>query len=165
MRSLVLGALAGIAATMAMTAVMRRTHRHLPALQQYPLPPREIVDRTLGYSSEDAARSQTILSHFGFGALTGVLFTVPFLNRFGGVTYGLGVWAASYLGWIPTFRILAPATLHPAQRNLLMLAAHVVWGFVLAKSLNELNEAEEVFGRAPDERRLAPERQEMEGGG
>jgi hypothetical protein len=44
---LVLGGLAGITATTAMTAVMRRLHRKLPGAERYPLPPREITERIL----------------------------------------------------------------------------------------------------------------------
>ena len=32
---------------MAMTAFMRRAHKHLRVDEQYPLPPREILDRTI----------------------------------------------------------------------------------------------------------------------
>jgi hypothetical protein len=164
MKPLVFGALAGLAATMAMTAVMRRGHKYLPIAEQYPLPPREIVDRTMNVKQEEATRSATMLSHFGFGALAGLLYALPPLNRVGGPSYGLGVWAASYLGWLPAFRILAPATDHPAQRNLLMLAAHVVWGLALTKCLEELDAADRAFGRVPGEGRLLAERVEMESG-
>lgn len=162
MKPLIFGALAGLAATMAMTAFMRRAHRHLPLDEQYPLPPREIVDHTIHVEREEAARTATVLSHFGFGALAGSLYALSPVNRLGGPSYGLGVWAASYLGWLPAFRILAPATEHPIQRNLLMLAAHVVWGAVLSRSLDELDAAGQAFGRAAGEARLPAERVEME---
>ena len=42
---LIIGALAGLTATTAMTAAMRRLHRQLPARERYPLPPREITER------------------------------------------------------------------------------------------------------------------------
>ncbi|HAE50229.1 MAG: hypothetical protein CMO30_07955 [Tistrella sp.] len=60
------------------------------------------------------------------------------------------MWAASYLGWIPAARILKPATRHPWRRNLLMIAAHLVWGASLAKGLEDLDRAEgELFEGAP----------------
>jgi uncharacterized membrane protein YagU involved in acid resistance len=148
----IFGALAGLVATVAMTSFMRQAHPHLPASQKYPLPPREIIDRTIGSDTEVAARSRTILMHFGFGALTGGLFAIPSIRRIGGVAYGLAVWTASYLGWIPAMQILSPATRHPVQRNLLMLAAHVVWGLTLAKSLNELDAVGTTFGRQKSDR-------------
>lgn len=164
MKSLVFGAIAGLAATMAMTAFMRRAHENLPVNEQYPLPPREIVDRTIDFEQEEAARTATMLSHFGFGAVAGLLYTLPPAYRLGGPTYGLVVWAASYLGWLPAFRILAQANHHPARRNLLMLAAHIVWGLALAKCVEELDAADRAFGRVPGEARLPAEHVEMENG-
>ena len=62
------------------------------------------------------------------------------------MAYGLGVWAMSYLGWIPAARILTPAHRHPLRRNLLMIAAHIVWGLTLSKSLKEMEDtADEAF--------------------
>lgn len=136
-----LGVLAGITATTAMTAVMRRLHTTLPRDERYPLPPREIVENTVPAAEEDEARYRTLLAHFAFGGLTGALFTLLPSVRGLGVAYGLGVWGISYLGWIPAARILAPAHRHPPRRNLLMLAAHVVWGLVLSKSLQEMEDA------------------------
>lgn len=136
-----LGALAGVAATMAMTAVMRRLHTALPQDERYPLPPREIVERSAPTVDEGDARSRTLLAHFAFGGLTGALFAMLPPARGLGVAYGLGVWGISYLGWIPAARILAPANRHPPRRNLLMIAAHVVWGLTLSKSLQEMKAA------------------------
>lgn len=143
-----LGVLAGVAATMAMTATMRRLHAVLPDDERYPLPPREIVDRSMRSDNERNARFTTLLAHFGFGAFTGALFALlPPLRGFG-IVYGLGVWAASYLGWIPAAHILSPAYRHPLRRNLLMIAAHIIWGFTLSKSLKEMEgAAEEAFAR------------------
>lgn len=141
---------------MAMTAAMRRLH---PLLEhRYPLPPREIVDRLGGGEGERDARVMTMLAHFGFGAAVGALYAATPLRRLGGVAYGLGVWTASYLGWIPAARILPPATRHPMDRNLLMVAVHVIWGIAFAASLKELDLAsDDIFGRrgplSPDEMR------------
>lgn len=141
-----LGVLAGIAATVAMTATMRRLQAMLPDDERYPLPPREIVDHSIPDSDERNARSRTLLAHFGFGGLTGALFALLPPMRELGIAYGLGVWAMSYLGWIPAARILAPAYHHPLRRNLLMIAAHVVWGLTLSKSLKEMDvAADEAF--------------------
>ena len=69
---LVFGALQDSVATMAMTSFMRRAHRRLPASQNYPLPPREIIDRTIGSDTEAAARS---------AALAGDLPLFVFIHR------------------------------------------------------------------------------------
>ena len=160
-----LGAIAGVMATVAMTAAMRRMRPLLPDEDSYPLPPREIIDGTAGRSGErqgddeQARRRQTLLAHFAFGAASGAVFAL--LRPRGGLAaagagYGVAVWAASYLGWIPAARILKPATRHPWRRNLLMIAAHLVWGVSLAKGLEDLDRAEgELFegtsGPHPDQ--------------
>ena len=41
---LLIGGIAGIVGTLAMTAAMRRLHRRLPEEERYPLTPREIID-------------------------------------------------------------------------------------------------------------------------
>ncbi|RUW89930.1 hypothetical protein EOA19_22970 [Mesorhizobium sp. M7A.F.Ca.US.010.02.1.1] len=149
-----LGALAGLAATMAMTSAMRRFHGLLNGTNRYPLPLREIVDRMNSGRDERQARTNS-------GAMTGAVFALLPRHRGSGILYGLGVWTASYLGWIPAARILAPAWRHPAERNLLMIAVHIVWGTVLAKSLSELEAAEaEAFGRPADAELSVLERRE-----
>lgn len=151
MSRIIYGAIAGVAASVAMTAAMRRLHRHLPVDEQYTVPPREIVaglpdgrgGMTGPRQDEDATSSWTMLAHFAYGGLTGALFALQHDRAIiTGVGYGLGVWAASYLGWIPAAHILTPATRHPSRRNAMMLAAHGVWGAVLAAGLREIEAAE-----------------------
>jgi len=163
------GALAGIAATFAMTAAMQRMHRLLPNDERYALPPREITDSIGGsplLPASGANRSAAALAnHFAFGALAGAIYAALFPRRgtAPGVIYGLAVWAASYLGWIPAAGILPDATRHPLRRNLLMLAAHVVWGATLTKSLFELEQSEaEIFGRHADAPMLQLDREQHE---
>jgi hypothetical protein len=71
---ILLGALAGIAATCAMTATARAMHRRLPAVERYPLPPREIVESSLPVATkrsldEHGRQTATIAAHFGYGPL------------------------------------------------------------------------------------------------
>jgi uncharacterized membrane protein YagU involved in acid resistance len=140
--ALVIGALAGLAATIPMTLFMRQMHQQLPATERYPLPPSEIV----GVLTEHAGLADqitqpehvalTTLAHFGYGAATGALYA-PLARALkppavaGGAAFGLGVWGASYLGLLPALGVLRPATEHPARRNALMIGAHVVWGVAL----------------------------------
>lgn len=154
---LLLGALAGIGGTIAMTAAMRRLARVLPAAQRYPMPPREISQEVLPEQpqtapSETRLRDLTVAAHFGYGALTGALFALARRppGALAGAGYGLVVWAVSYLGWIPAVRILEPATQHPARRNALMMAVHLLWGTVTAVTLRELHHARhELFMQGP----------------
>ncbi|HEY0835760.1 MAG TPA: hypothetical protein VGE72_17790 [Azospirillum sp.] len=133
------GALAGAIATVPMTWAMNRMHRRLPRRERYPLPPRLITERiagALGVADDLSERQHAALAlagHYAYGAAVGA-GCAPVLRATGappvvaGIGYGLAVWGASYLGWIPALRILRPATGHPARRVAMMLAAHVVWG-------------------------------------
>lgn len=134
----VLGALSGVVATLPMTATMSRLHHRLPRSERYPLPPRELSE-DLPSTGVDTGTA-TLVYHFLYGAVAGALFGAfsPGRGLASASAYGVVVWAASYLGWIPASRRLKPATLHPAQRNGLMLAAHLVWGGALAIALSEL---------------------------
>jgi uncharacterized membrane protein YagU involved in acid resistance len=136
------GAIAGTIATIPMTLVMINFFRRLPLEQRYPLPPRLIIESLqesgqMRPSMDDASATHTtLLAHFTYGAVTGALF--PYLERgrghdfFTGAAFGVGVWAASYMGWIPAANILTPATRHPPKRNVLMVTAHLAWGAALA---------------------------------
>ena len=136
---LLLGGIAGFAATMAMTAAMARLHRRLPARERYPLPPREITERLVG-GSDGAVRDRAMAAHFLYGGACGAAVAAlrPSPNPVEGAAAGVAIWFASYFGWVPAFGILEPASGHPARRNALMIAAHLVWGAATARGLNEL---------------------------
>lgn len=136
---LVVGALAGIVGTVAMTAAMRRLHARLPAQERYPLPPREITERMLPDHGEAATEDLSLLTHVGFGAAAGAAMVAG--NSTGpvrGSLFGLAVWLGSYFGWVPASGILRAAGTHPPRRNALMIAVHLVWGAVTALSAREL---------------------------
>jgi hypothetical protein len=122
---LLIGGIAGLVGTLAMTSAMARGHRRLPEEERYPLTPREIVDSTaerVGVRLEnEAAKDATIAAHFAYGAACGALIAAvdPRASEAKGAVAGIGVWLASYLGWIPGVGILRPATEHPLRRNLL----------------------------------------------
>ena len=139
---LLTGAIAGVVATAAMTAAVRRLHARLPPGERYPLPPREI-NEVLFDGSETGLRDATLATHFGFGAAAAALLTAA-RPRFGmaeGAAVGLLVWLSSYFGWVPAAGILRPASAHPARRNLLMIGAHLLWGAVAAVTVSELRAA------------------------
>lgn len=66
------------------------------------------MDQIRPRTDEGSARSQTLYAHIGYGALAGALFA-PLPNRGRGFGYGVVVWAVSYLGWIPSARVLSRA--------------------------------------------------------
>ena len=135
-------AAAGLLATLPMTAVMEAAYRVLPREEQYPLPPRQITDRlaeetgTAPHLDEGQRVVLTLASHFGYGAAAGAAYAPfgrwsPLPAPLTGAAYGVGVWAGSYLGWLPALGILRPATEAPRGRVALMVGAHVVWGAAL----------------------------------
>ena len=149
---LVIGGIAGFVATMAMTSAMRRLHRRLPARERYPLTPREIVDATLD-PPPVIAPDLTLVAHFAYGAGCGALIAAadPRIGRLGGAAAGGAVWLTSYMGWIPAFNVLKPATEHPLRRDLVMLGAHFVWGWATAEAMRELADARAtIFAAGPD---------------
>jgi uncharacterized membrane protein YagU involved in acid resistance len=140
--SLVTGAVAGLGATIPMTLAMEVMHRSLPQHERYPLPPREITEELVAQAGlreqldEEEHVDLSLLSHFFYGAAAGAVYGAlaqkyPLSPLSGGIAFGFGLWAISYLGWIPAAGILRPVTQHPPRRTALMVTAHVVWGSVL----------------------------------
>jgi uncharacterized membrane protein YagU involved in acid resistance len=144
------GAAAGLMATLPMTIFMQAAWLQLPAREMHPLPPRQItwkLLKQLGVHRRVSQPSQIVLTwllHFLFGAMAGSLYGIMeerfrARNSVKGSLAGMVVWTGSYLGWIPVFGIMPPATKHPWRMNLLMIVAHLIWGLslgVLAKKLN-----------------------------
>jgi len=135
------GATSGFLATAPMTAFMFAAHSQLPHREQYPLPPREIVDALaekaeIRAAPENVMRAATWISHFGYGAAMGSIFTeiktsLPGNAATKGAVFGVAVWAASYIEMLPALNILKPVKEHPIRRTGLMIAAHVIWGVAL----------------------------------
>jgi hypothetical protein len=139
MNGMLVGAAIGAAATVPMTIVMETLHARLPGEPPRPLPPREVAE---GFAvkagvhrelDERDMQQLTLAAHFGYGAACGaVLGAVAPRNVPGaiaaGMAFGLGVWAGSYLGWLPAMGVRQPATQDPPARSGLMIAAHMVWG-------------------------------------
>lgn len=148
---LLIGGIAGLAGTMAMTAAMRRLHRRLPEEERYPLTPREIVDsgsKQLGIPLVgEAAKDVTTAAHFAYGAAMGAMIAAmnPDPKKRTGAAAGAAIWLASYMGWIPAVGTLEPATKHPARRNMLMIGVHLVWGYSTAGAIRELRAARETI--------------------
>ena len=151
MNRILLGALAGLAAPGPMTVAMKLMHEQLPREEQYPLPPRQVAEGLAEkagvneHLDEEERETATWGSHFAYGAACGALYgAVAGENGDGrpvlaGVGFGLAVWAGSYLGWLPAAGLLSPATEHPARRNALMIAAHVVWGAGVGVAVERLS--------------------------
>ena len=150
MNRILLGALAGLAATGPMTVAMKLMHERLPRGERYPLPPRQVTEglaEKAGVNEqldEEEREAATWVSHFAYGAACGALYGAVSGEKIdghallAGAGFGLAVWAGSYLGWLPAAGVLPPATEHPARRNALMIAAHVVWGATTGVAVERL---------------------------
>src|SRR5205085_10232876 len=80
MKRILLGAVAGLAATVPMTLAMKLMHEQLPGEEQYPLPPRQVTEGMaekagLGeHLDEEERAAATWVSHFAYGAACGALY-------------------------------------------------------------------------------------------
>lgn len=135
-----------------MTAAMVALQQLMPNVSQAPLPPEQIIENVaeaagagdaLKSMPEPAQKATTLAAHFGYGATAGVGY-IPVAGKSGlpaaaeGALYGLAVWGGSYLGIIPATGIYHAATEEPKARNVLMIAAHVVWGAALGVIYQQL---------------------------
>ncbi len=134
------GAIAGLLATVPMTAVMIAGKRFLPRRSQDPLPPVQITKNALRAVDldDELSREQelalTAVNHFAFGGSAGAVYGSLCRPRSAadavtsGYVYGLGVWSCSYLGWLPAAGLYRSAVNETPERNTLMIVAHLVWG-------------------------------------
>jgi hypothetical protein len=150
MRRLLSGLLGGAAGTAAMTLAMQALHRRLPPGDRYPLPPRQVAmamaDKSgLGRPREEDDRTRlTLALHFGYGISMGAVYAMmaprgAWAPLAFGLPFGLAVWTASYLGWLPAVGLHRPATHESTPRNGLMIASHFVWAGTLAGVVEALN--------------------------
>jgi putative membrane protein len=136
------GLLAGIAATVPMTAVIAagRAAGWLgsppPKQISARLAERGDVDDDLSPPAFDAA---WFAAHFGFGGLCGAVYSslrsfLPAAPPAAGLGYGLAVWTVSYGLLLPALG-LYPSPRHDRPSRLaVMIAAHAVFGIALAEA-------------------------------
>ena len=129
------GVAAGTVGTGVMSALMLAAGRAGLLGRQ---PPEAIV-RQAGalVGAEPRGRTADVLAsaaHVGFGAVTGAAYALlPPARRpvSRAVLVSLGVYAGSYAGWVPALGALPPADDDRTDRQVVMAAAHVVYGAVL----------------------------------
>ena len=133
------GAIAGFAGTLPMTIFMLSTQRFLPKGQRYDLPPeiitKDITERThiRQHMNKAQVLAATTAAHFGYGAGMGMLYGIvarrlPFNSVLKGILFSLVIWAASYQVLLPVIGFKESAQGETRNRNLLMIASHIVWG-------------------------------------
>ena len=139
MHRLMAGAAAGAVATLPMTIFWETMHARLPGEPPRPMPPREVaeglavkagVNREL---SEQQIEDLAMALHLGYGTVTGAIFGLvapkgPAAATAAGMLFGLGVWASSYLGWLPATGVRHSPRWDPPTRTKVLIASHLVWG-------------------------------------
>jgi uncharacterized membrane protein YagU involved in acid resistance len=143
------GAASGFLATFPMNATMLGIRKALPMFHQHTLPPYKIpkrIFRKLRLLAPWETKKKKILtnvSHFGYGAAGGVVYST-FANKadvspaIKGTIFGLAVWVGSYFGWLPATKILTPDMEHP-KRHAMMAVSHIVWGTSIAYIFDRLD--------------------------
>lgn len=148
MNAILRGALAGAVATVPMSLVMVQQRERIPP---------EVVTANLEHKtgvdlSSEAHRTATTVSHFGFGALAGALYALTLDRKWRlrpglkGPLFGLGVWAVSYMGWLPALGLMPHAARQSKERNSNMVLSHLVWGFALSSLVRK--QPGEIFSEA-----------------
>lgn len=136
---LVRGAIAGAAATLAMSACLIVSERAGLMPGQ---PPRMAVDRFLPRLDDRRADRIALLAHLVYGAAGGVapavLSRTSTIRPSAGSAYGLALWVVGYEGWVPVLGVLPPAHRDHRGRVATMVAGHVVYGVTLAATLRRL---------------------------
>lgn len=131
------GAAAGVVAAAAMTALMVTAERIGMMRGQ---PPRKIVDRVAPPAGRRTRDVAALASHLAYGAAAGTVFAGATDERHDvtvlGLGFGLALWAAGYEGWVPAMGVLPPAHRDRRGRVGTMVAAHLLFGAVLARRLS-----------------------------
>jgi hypothetical protein len=137
-RRLVAGGVAGLLATLVMSAFMDWARRS-GWLRRHP--PEEITEHALQHVgatvSELVKDTTATAAHLAFGVGAGAgygLLPAPRRRRLrvvAGVGYGLGIWAVSYAGWAPALRPMPSPTEDRTESQAAIVASHVVYGAVL----------------------------------
>jgi uncharacterized membrane protein YagU involved in acid resistance len=144
MNSLIWSGLAGFLATAPMTLVIfgGRTLgllRTPPPVQITANVQRRLttIEDAPEHIPEPVFQASWLLSHFGYGAGCGVLYSrlrplLPHSLVLRGLTYGLAVWGVSYINLMPNLQLYPPVREDRLSRTAVMIAAHVVYGVALA---------------------------------
>jgi uncharacterized membrane protein YagU involved in acid resistance len=140
MQTLARGALAGLAATVPMTAVIAAGRA--AGLMGTP-PPVEITENVGEQAGEQPDRQSPefqaawLAAHLGYGAACGVVFStirslLPRSDLVAGLLFGGAVWGVSYIRLMPSLNLYPSAEDDSNQRQAVMIVAHAVFGTALA---------------------------------
>ena len=138
MNRILRGAVAGALATAPMSAVMMGG-KQVGLVGG--MPPEKVTSRVLRRSGIRPSKAQqdalATVFHLGFGTGAGAVFGVIAPRRLiarvpSGMAYAAAIWGVSYMGWVPAFGIMPAADRDRRDRQIVMLAGHLVYGTALA---------------------------------
>jgi hypothetical protein len=117
---LAIGGIAGLAATLALTATVKRLQPN-------------------GARPADPDLAGLLLP-LAFGAAAGALLAAvqPRPGRITGALAGGSLWLGGEMGWLPRMTI-GPARGRPGRRAFALLAGHLAWGWSAAEAIRELS--------------------------
>jgi hypothetical protein len=149
MTRLVVGAIAGLTATVPMSIVIAigRWARML-----WTPPPKQIAGsaaKRAGVDPDPSSEAFTvswIAAHFGYGAACGAAYALvkpvlPSSPPIAGLLFGGAVWGVSYLGIMPALGLYPWPKDDSKSRVAVMIAAHAVFGVVTAQNEDEFSRA------------------------
>ena len=139
---LALGAVGGLAGTLAlhplMTAVGKKWPESQPPIRQEPgefmvEQAEEVLPKNVGdHIPPSAEKAAAQMLGLGYGMTFGALYAAmrprggsPFVD---GMVLGAVCWAAGYLGWLPASGLLPPAWKQSSKQVIAPLAEHLVYG-------------------------------------
>lgn len=140
------GAVAGMVGTVFMTIPILAARRlgffHTP-------PPVEISANLARRTPLLPERSNPLFpvawlgAHFAYGAASGIGYTLlrrylPVPTAWAGLLFGLGVWAISYLGYVPALHLYPEPDDDSRPRQVVMILAHAVFGVSVAETNRRL---------------------------
>lgn len=131
---LLIGGLAGVVATMALTGAMRR-----------------LRDGRQGRGPSQQSGEVALVVTFAYGAACGAVLAVvnPRVGRFAGSAAGAGLWLMGQMGWLPPLGVGAPATERSLRHRVSTLGAHLAWGRSAAAAIGQLDAVRVAFQRRP----------------
>lgn len=138
---LVVGAVAGFVATLAITSAIRRLRTKRSAPTRNLMTPRRLT-ATPSHRSR-ASPDLMLVAHFAYGAGCGAVMAAlsPRIGRAGGALAGATVWLTAHMGWLPALGAVGPAPNRGLRQEAASLAAHISWGVSTAQAIRELSAA------------------------
>jgi hypothetical protein len=142
MKTMLRGAVAGLAGTTAMTAAMLASKK--AGMEPGKLEPKEVAENfeeIIGirhYLPKRAFEASWVMLHFGYGSMSGVVYALAqgitrLDNRtLVGSSFGMLLWAAGYCGWLPLLGLYPPPTRVPKRKVVANILAHLTYGATTA---------------------------------